>query len=194
MSVEAAMTQNSSTQKDRLFPLGDFYRARGWSMPEHHMVAANDVPQPYHTLLVHKGDMTSALQNFHSQKIRIEALEFLHQGNKVMRQVRLCDTASRPVEFGASEINLSCFHQNAQEEILASILPLGAILHKFGLSYISTPQAYFSIQSDAHIESALKLDTPAKLWGRVNVLRTAQQRIFAKVVEILPPLRAENDA
>lgn len=191
MSLEASETESpslQSQQEDRLFPLGHFYAARGWSLPPFQMVQADHVPQPFKKLLVHESDMTSVLQNYHRQAIHIEPVEFLHQDRRVLRQVRLCDTKGNPVEFGAIEIELSAFSEAAQQEILASILPLGAILHKFKLEYISTPQGFFHLQSDRHIASVLNLAALQKLWGRVNVLRQIDRAIFAKVVEILPPL------
>lgn len=183
------MTENAiAIATDSLYPLNFFYQTAKAPLPRYEVIAAEDVPQPYKKLLVHNGDMTSVLQNFHRKTVHVEAIDFIHRGDKVQRQVRLCGEDATPVEYGAIEINLAAFEEAAQKDILDSYLPLGAILHKFKIDYLSRPRAFFKMQSDAHINAILGLSVSRILFGRVNILKNSDQEILARVVEILPPI------
>ena len=56
-----------------LQPLADFYAGR--ALPEVRFVEAGRIPQAYRQLLDHSNDMTSTLQRFHGEEIRVHVLE-----------------------------------------------------------------------------------------------------------------------
>ena len=73
-------------------------------------VDAADVPEPYRTLLVHRADMTSTLENFYKDKLRVELLRCHTRGQEYFRAVALrLEESGRRVEFGAIKIMLDLF-------------------------------------------------------------------------------------
>ena len=170
------------------YPLDDFYAQAGMALPLIEAVAGEDVPEPYKTLLVHQDDMTPTLEKFHGDTIHLRVLRRQQRDDFYFREVVLVmDKDETPVEFGAIKINLALFSPTARQQILAERLPLGHILADCVVTHMSRPKAFLRVQSDALINSVLKLDGAHTLYGRRNTLWDPQHRPLAEIVEILPP-------
>jgi chorismate-pyruvate lyase len=170
------------------YPLNEFYAARKMPLPSIGKLQANEIPQPYKALLVHKTDMTSKLEAFHKSKIHIEPIARHTTDNEYFREVVLVTEESRkPVEFGAIKIILDLFPNEAQQEILKEHRPLGQILIEYKIAFSSRPRAYLSVAADAFIQQTLNLTGETFLYGRRNTLIDAWERPLAEIVEILPP-------
>jgi hypothetical protein len=151
-------------------------------------IEAEDVPEPFRTLLVHKTDMTSTLENFYKGKLRVEALGRHTSGQEYFREVVLrLEHSGRRVEFGAIKILLDLFPAGARQEILRERQPLGRILTESGVEFSSQPRGYFRVVPDHFISRALDLNNPQVLYGRCNTLVDPWERPLAEIVEILPP-------
>ena len=167
-------------------PLADFYTGR--ALPEIRFIEAARIPQVYRALLDHSKDMTSTLQRFHNEEIRVQVLECRQENNCYERRVLLVTRHTRrTVEFGAIEILLDPFPIGVQREILRAEMPLGAILKSFHIEYKCKPRAFFEIESDDAMNTALTLSGTQTLYGRCNEIRNSAGRILAEIVEILPP-------
>jgi chorismate-pyruvate lyase len=176
-----------------LYPLNEFYARAGLSLPGAVKIGGEEVPEPYRSLLVHARDMTPTLEGFYRQAIHVRILNRHLSESLYARQVVLAlDGDERPVEFGAIQIYLEHFPSKARELILRGKRPLGAILHNQGIGHVSCPKAFFRINSDAVIDSALHLTGLNLLYGRRNVLLNSSERTLAEIVEILPPLAHER--
>lgn len=127
------------------------------------------------------------LQEFHSQNIHLENVDLVRETDHVLRRVALLGEDGRPVEFGAIDITLSAFADPVQWDILACHTPFGAILNHYEIAYTSSPKRFFEIESKGFIGEVLGLESPARLYGRTNVLRSEDDGVMARVVEILPP-------
>jgi chorismate-pyruvate lyase len=170
------------------YPLDDFYAQAGLPLPPIEAVPGEAVPEPYRKLLVHTDDMTPTLEKFHGDKIHINVLRRQQRDDFYFREVvLLLDKTAKPVEFGAIKINLSLFKPEPRQLILEQHIPLGTILAMCGVSHASRPKAYLRLESDAFINSILKLDGKHTLYGRRNTLWDPQHRALAEIVEILPP-------
>ena len=174
-----------------LYPLCMICAYDGIALPPYRVISAAELPAPYDGLLNHTRDMTSVLQEYHGQSIHLENVSIRRFWNHVVRKVALVTEDGRSVEFGAIEISLAPFPQVARWKILACIMPLGAILHRYGIGYKSKPRGFVEIESNSLINDALKLDGPARLYGRMNVLRSTNDEVLARVIEILPPTQDE---
>jgi hypothetical protein len=171
-----------------IYPLDEFYAMRGQEAPVLGHIQAADVPEPYHSLLVHQSDMTSTLENFHHEQLHIKVLARRVVENEYFREVALeLNGSGKAVEFGAIKIILDLFPIEARQEILREKQPLGRILTAFGIAFASRPSAYLRMASDDFIEGALKLTGRQFLYGRRNTLMDAWERPLAEIVEILPP-------
>jgi hypothetical protein len=170
-----------------LKPLADFYVGR--ALPSFRFIEAARVPRIYRDLLDHSNDMTSTLQRFHREEIRVRVLESRRRGNCYERKVILVTRDTRrTVEFGAIEIFLEYFPLQARQEIFRAEMPLGAILRSFRIVYQSNPQAFFEIESDEIMNAALSLPHSRTLYGRCNEIMNCKGQVLAEIVEILPPL------
>lgn len=172
-----------------LYPLDEFYAQAGRALPAIKPVDGTKVPEPYRSLLVHSGDMTSKLENFHGESIRLEVLSRQERGDFYFREVVLILVQSgRPVEFGAIKMNLALFPPTARRQILEEKLPLGRILEDYKIVYSNRPKGFFRIESDGFIQTALGLPGVVKVFGRRNALLDPRKQALAEVVEILPPI------
>ena len=184
--------ESAVSSEHELYPLSKFCCYDGAELPSYRLLTSADLPEPYNGLLNHTRDMTSVLQEFHGQNIHLENVQLRRDKDQVLRMVVLTTEAGRAVEFGAIAINLPPLPEEAQRDILACIIPFGAILNHHGVGYLSQPKGFIEIHSNDLIGEALKMDTPAKLYGRMNVLRSTTDEVLARVVEILPLAREED--
>lgn len=169
------------------YPLDDFYARAGKPLPAIRQVRAEDIPEPYRQLLVHRDDMTPTLERFHGDVLRLRVLRSDTREIYYFREVVLSlARTGAPVEFGAIKINLSLYPPAARKLILEEREPLGRILQSCGVTHTSKPKAFFSVQSDSLIGEALGLTAPAALYGRRNTLSDPQHRPLAEIVEIIP--------
>ncbi|MEP4078024.1 hypothetical protein [Haloferula sp.] len=156
----------------------------GWLPPE-------AVPDPFHHLLVHDHDMTSELEQFHSDAITLDVIHSEQNGNLYLREVSLHAADCRtPVEYGLIEILLDHFPEDLRPKILAGNTPLGAILNEYGLEYHSKPQGFLTVPANSLKEIFPKSPGSAMLYGRYNhLIRSDDCSCLARIIEILP---AEN--
>lgn len=171
-----------------LHPMDDFYAQAGRPLPRFDRVEAETMPEPERTLLVHTGDMTSALTNFYHSGIHLEVIRSEVRGEIYSREVvLLLDTDEQAIEFGAIRIHLALLPPAARRGILDGHLPVGQILKECQVQFDSRPKAFLRIESDDFINRALRLTKSTLLYGRRNTLSNPQHRPLAEIVEILPP-------
>ncbi len=182
-------TQPSTVHPDVLYPLSMFRLTQDIPKLKYETIEGGEVPQPYLDLLVHSGDMTSRLEEFHGGPIKVRKLSSSSDGRAYFREVVLNTVAEdKPVEYGAIEIELANLPEEIREEILAAERPLGGILNDHRLSYSSAPRAFLKVSADAAIREALGLDESADvLYGRSNAITGFNRESYARIVEILPP-------
>ncbi len=189
MSASSTSPRPQPTVLPFAYPLDDFYAQAGLMLPAIETISGELVPEPYKTLLVHADDMTPTLERFHAEPIHLRVLSSQQRDDAYYREVVLVlDPDERPVEFGAIKINLHLFPPAARQAILGERRPLGTILHEHAIAHFSRPKAFLKVDSDAFINSALKLSGKHLLYGRRNALVDPQQRPLAEIVEILPPV------
>lgn len=152
------------------------------------LVPGTEIPQPQRGLLDHASDMTSTLDRFHGDRIDLEVLEHFREEDDLYRHVILRTRSdSRAVEHGAIRIDLGKLPPQVVEEVTAAREPLGAVIVRGGLPFVSCPQAFFRYQPGKIARAHLNLDENAVLYGRCNQLLTAPGGlVFAEIVEILP--------
>ena len=171
-----------------LYPLDTFYAFTGRALPLATMLEAEEVPEPYHSLLVPEHDMTPTLEAFHGDRIHLRVLERRLEGAKLSRLVDLVlNEGERPVEFGAIVIHLDHFPDSGRQALLEGYQPLGTILGDYSIAHRSCPQAYLKVIPDRFISEALALSGAPDLYGRRNLLLTEKGDVIADIIEILPP-------
>ena len=192
--METIVPKSKQFELTAAHPLDDFYSRAGQPLPPLTQIHAETVPEPYKHLLVHRNDMTPTLEKFHQRSIHLRVLGRRRNENEYFREVvLLLDGSEQPVEFGAIKINLDLVPQTVREQILAEQRPLGHLLQENKVLHRSQPSAYLRLASDALINDALKLSGAQLLFGRHNTLLDSQDRPFAEIVEILPPVRKKEE-
>ena len=171
-------------------PLDDFYSAAGCPLPQYKQIEPDAMPEPYRKLLVHKGDMTPTLENHYNDTIYLNVSSSHRDGSFYYREViLLLHKSHKAIEYGGIKINLALFEEKAQADILEGKLPLGGIMRTQKVAHASRPKAFFSVESDAKIETALKMASSETLYGRRNTLLALNGESLAEIVEILSPDR-----
>jgi chorismate-pyruvate lyase len=172
---------------DLLYPLSLFRQNDGRELPSFEVIDGAAMPEPYRSLLVHNGDMTSRLESFHQGRIVLEVLHREQTAQAYRREVVLhVEEVGTPVEYGAIEIDLTAFDGQVREAILEAHLPLGGVLNHFRVSYRSEPRAYIKLGQDAIMDQLFGV-ADAVHYGRSNVLLGDDDRVLARIVEVLRP-------
>ena len=180
-------------EHDLLYPLSMFRLARRIPALSYETVKGSEMPQPYRDLLVHDGDMTSRLEQFHGGAIYVNRLHSSNDGGAYFREVVLRrETTEAAVEYGAIEINLAALPKEMKEEVLAARRPLGGILNHHRISYSSEPRAFLQIVPDDAIRETFG-SVEETLYGRCNQITGFNGETYARIVEILPPASSPPD-
>lgn len=169
--------------------LADFYARAGLRLPPLLRLRGPAMPSPYRQLLVHSNDMTSTLEDFYREAIRLQVLARVQHDGLYEREVvlRLARTR-RPVEYGAIRIHLARFPETARRVILSEGQPFGTILESEGVAYVCWPQAFFRVTADNRMGHLLEHRAGIALFGRRNVVLDQARRLLAEVIEILAPV------
>jgi len=177
----------AATALPYVFPLDEFYARSGLALPRIERVSGEEVPQPYHSLLVHQNDMTPTLENFHGASIHLEILSREQRGDFYLREVVLrLDGSGKAVEFGANKVGLLLYPPRARQMILEEKIPLGRILKDCNIEHTTRAKAYFWVVSDELISRVLRVPLGMTLYGRKATILDPQQRPLSEIVEILP--------
>ena len=176
-----------------LYPLSEFYEQEGAKLPFARRIHGREMPEPYRRLLVHDRDMTPTLEAAYDRKMNLRVLKYELSEEVFSRQILLIPEGSdSPVVFGAIKIYLAEFPSEARELVLERKLPLGTILELQHIKHFSRPDGFFEVDADASMCQALAISSPARLYGRRNVLGNATGRKLAQVLEILPPFHHQG--
>lgn len=168
--------------RDELGPLAHYFN--DWQAEP---VTPGAMPETARRLLVHEGDMTSRLAEFHGAGIGLTA-HAMERGEDVLFRLsvlRRMDTGAA-VEFGAIRIDLGGFAAGPRRQIETGEMPLGGVLVSNAIPFTSHPRGYFRIAANAELVRFLGVAEGVVLYGRANELRHAGGRPIAEVVEILP--------
>ncbi len=176
-----------------LSPLNTFLKESGDPGLEVEWIKANEMQEPYRTLLEHQTDMTSTLEKHHGDEIILKILALHDNGTSLRRKVLLVlEENEKTVEFGAIRIFLEHFPDKARGLILGCRIPLGNIMDRFKLPHQNSPTRYFRIQAERLTGWRLALPENTWLFGRCNTITNSHGETMAEVVEILPPQDGDN--
>lgn len=178
-----------AASSELLYPLSRFCEDGGHPLPSCEVIEGAKMPEPYRGLLVHNGDMTSRLESFHGGAIFIEVRHHEHTPEAYRREVVLrIEATGLAVEYGAIEIDLSAFDGELRRLILEEHLPLGGLLNRFGVRYRSEPKAFIRLGDDVVMQRVFETPQAHEFFGRCNVLLGENDRVLARIVEVLRPV------
>ena len=183
------MANLSNFSPELLYPLSFIRRVRGIPKLVFQEVDAEEIPEPHYSLLVHEGDMTSRLEAFHEDEIKVRRLSSSNDGKAYFREVVLETMGTqKATEYGAIEITLKNLEEDLRAVVIEAKQPLGAILNEARIPYSSAPRAFLKIVPDNAIIEAFGSVEADHLYGRSNEITSYNGDIIARIVEILPSL------
>ncbi len=147
-----------------------------------------ELPEPARRLLVHSRDMTTTLATYHGSLLRVEKLQSSEREGLYLREVLLRTlTGGTAVEYGVIVIAFGQFSAWQQEAVRAAQAPLGGLLHRFEIPFVSTPIGFFSIAAERLAAKGLAAPPGVRCFGRFNRLARESGEPLAWILEILPP-------
>jgi chorismate-pyruvate lyase len=150
-------------------------------------VAADDVPPPYHGLLVHSHHMTVTVETHHGEAVDVKVLEQLHEDDSYARKILLVTQKTRrAVQFGLVRIHLSFCSQPVREEILSGQTPLGRILIQHDVLRRIEPTLFLHVQCGPAMMERFALKEPLWTYGREAVIH-CDGKPAIELVEIVAP-------
>jgi hypothetical protein len=169
-----------------LFPLDFVYERSGIEEPKIRLLAPDDIPYPYRTLLAHTNDMTLTLERHFGGRLVVRPLSTFRRSTWYVRRVLLAQEYSgKPVEMGAIRINMKSFPERLRRQIYANQVPLGRLLRDGGVPFESRPRCFFEVTPNSEMMGVFWMREPRPLYGRRTEIFVAASK-FGDIVEILP--------
>jgi chorismate-pyruvate lyase len=165
-----------------LFPL-----APGEMLPEFEIVPADEVPPPYHELLVHEHHMTVTVEAHHRDKVDVRIIARRHTGDWYARKILLAlHGTGRIVQFGIMRTNFRYCSPEVREEIKVGQNPLGRILIQHNVLRRIEPTAYLRVLSGPTMMKWFGIDSPKRTYGRLAIIHCNGQPAV-ELLEIVAP-------
>jgi chorismate-pyruvate lyase len=165
-----------------LFPM-----APGELLPEFEIVPADEVPQPYHALLVHEHHMTVTVETHHRDQVDVRIIARRHTGDWYARKILLALHGSgRIVQFGIMRTNFRYCSPEVREEIQAGQNPLGRILIQHNVLRRIEPTAYLRVLPSPTMMKWFGISAPTRTYGRLAIIHCNDQPAV-ELLEIVAP-------
>jgi chorismate-pyruvate lyase len=115
-------------------------------MPEYELVSPDEVPPPYHDLLVHEHHMTVTVEAHHGDLVDVRILERRQEDDWYARKILLTLQGSgRVVQFGIMRVHFHYCSAGVRDEIVAGQTPLGRILIQHNVLRRIEPTGYLRV-------------------------------------------------
>ena len=156
--------------------------------PEHDIVTADAVPEPYHRLLVHHHHMTVTVEEYFGSRVNVRVKDRRHDGNTYARKILLeLQSDGRIVQFGVVRIRLDFCSEPVRAAILEEKTPLGRILIEHDVLRRIEPMAYLRVTTGDLLTKWFGLNEPQVTYGRLGIIHCDGQPAI-EVLEILAPI------
>jgi chorismate-pyruvate lyase len=163
-------------------------------MPEFEMVPGDEVPEPYHRLLVHEHHMTVTVEDFHGDAVDVRILARAKRGDFYARKILLAlQRSGRVVQFGIMRINLTLCGSAVREEIIAGQTPLGRILIEHDVLRRIEPKSFLRIVPGNAMMKWFGLVRPRPTYGRLALIHCDGQPAV-ELLEIVAPEPPDRQA
>ena len=150
---------------------------------------ADEVPQPYHRLLVHTHHMTVTVERFYGSAVDVRVLSCRRSGNEYARKILLTlKNDTHPiVQFGLVRINLGVCPEPVRNAIIEGKTPLGRVLIQHDMLRRIEPVAFLRVKLSPTMAEWFHVPPGTETYGRLGVIYTGD-RPAVEVLEILCPV------
>jgi chorismate-pyruvate lyase len=164
----------------KLFPPTSYLR-------DFDIISGDQVPQPYHDLLVHEHHMTVTVEAHHGSLVDVQVLERTRDGDGYARKILLAKQSDRRiVQFGLVLIWLNYCSPAVSAEIIAEKTPLGRILINHNVLRRIEPTDYLRVTPGPEMMQWFDLKTPVAAYGRLALIH-CDGKPAIELVEIVTP-------
>jgi hypothetical protein len=172
-----------------LFPPAD-------DMPEYEYVAADEVPPPYHGLLVHEHHMTVTVEAHHGSLVDVRVLAHRQDGDSYARKILLAlQSNGRIVQFGIARVNLGYCSPEVRAEIVAAGKPLGRILIQHNVLRRIEPTAFLRVIPGSAMMEWFSLRRRQQSYGRLAYIHCDGKPAIELLEIVAPePMPSSRDA
>jgi chorismate-pyruvate lyase len=148
-------------------------------------VAAADVPEPYHQLLVHEHHMTVTVEAFHGSPVNVRVLRRRHDPPWYAREILLAlQSDGRVVQYGLPRINLDQCSAAVRADILREGTPLGRILINHDVLRRIELKALLRVRTPPGLAALFGTDRPT--YGRLAIIHY-DGKPAVQLLEIVTP-------
>ncbi len=150
-------------------------------------VAPEEVPAPYHGLLVHEHHMTVTVEAHHGDHVDVVIYNRRHDGPYYARRIFLALRDSRRVvQYGLVRINLRYCSPAVRAEIIAGETPLGRILINPDVLRRIEPTGFLRLGPGPARMSQFGLSEPKPTYGRLAYIHCDGQPAI-ELLEVVAP-------
>jgi hypothetical protein len=156
-------------------------------LPAYDFVPPDEVPPPYHDLLVHNHHMTVTVEAHHGDLVDVRILARRHDGDFYARKILLAlQKTGRVVQFGIARVRLNYCSPEVRSEIVAGQTPLGRVLINHNVLRRIEPVAFLRVQLAPPQLKWFGLTEPAISYGRLGIIH-CDGKPAVEVLEIVAP-------
>jgi chorismate-pyruvate lyase len=155
--------------------------------PEFELVAGDDVPEPYHGLLVHEHHMTVTVEAHHGDLVDVHILARRQDADAYARQILLkLQGTGKVVQYGIMRVHLRFCSPEVRAEIVAGQTPLGRILIQHNVLRRIEPTAFVRVLPGVALTRWFGLDQLRPTYGRLAYIHCDGQPAV-ELLEIVVP-------
>jgi hypothetical protein len=157
-------------------------------LPAFEMVRAEQVPPPYHELLVHEHHMTVTVERFYGSLVDVRVLDRRRDGDVYARKILLTlQSTGKVVQFGIVRIHLNFCSPEVRRELLAEKTPVGRILIQHNVLRRIEPTAFLRIIPGPAMMGWFGLDRPRPTYGRLALIH-CDNKPAVELLEVMAPV------
>jgi hypothetical protein len=155
--------------------------------PEYERVLADEVPEPYHSLLVHEHHMTVTVEAFHADLVDVHVLDRRHADDSYARKILLeLQRSRRVVQFGIVRIHLQYCSEEVKAAIISEKTPLGRILIDHDVLRRIQPTDFLRVMPGPKFLSYFGLTESRPMYGRLALIH-CDEKPAIELLEIVAP-------
>jgi hypothetical protein len=180
MNIPLRMPRPDLSELFAQFPPAD-------DLPEYVIIPARDMPEPYHSLLVHEHHMTVTVEAHHGDLVDVHILARRHADDWYSRKIVLAlQKTGRIVQFGIVRIDLTMCPPAVRDAIVEGKTPVGRILIRHDVLRRIEPTAFLRIHGGPAQMAWFGRSEPATLYGRLAIIHL-NGRPAVELLEIVAP-------
>jgi hypothetical protein len=156
-------------------------------------VSPEQVPEPFHWLLVHKNHMTKVLEAQYGHPMELDVVKHHLEDDLYTRKIILRPQGTDViVEVGIVRLNFRFMTREVRDEILKRETPLGAILIRHKVLRKVQPRWYLKFPANAPLLAAAGATFPHTTYGRIGTIYCNHEPAI-EVLEIVSGLEKTFD-